>query len=439
MDGIIYSAVARNLAEGIGSFWFPYFSEAHMATASFHEHPPLAFGFMAIFYKFLGTGIYTERLYTLATFIITAMLIVKFWRMLMPTHYKMAWLPVLLWVITPLVSWSFHNNMLENTMGIFVLGGTMAAYRSFKADVSRFYWAMWAGFLVVCGFLTKGFPALFVWITPLAFAFAERKNLGKALLQVVIMIGVGAIAFAFIQFYDPAKESLDIYLFERTANRLNQTSTQTDSFYIIQVLFENLAVPFGLMVLTSLIFGRFTKDKLGWSCITSALFFLGFAGSVPFMITQYQYGHYLVPVIPFFGLAFASMVLPLIEKTTSKWRRNIFLQLSGWVMIGVGIGIAIYMSGKDGRDVEQLHDVRVLQANIEPGSTLLTNSEINSFWSFKAYLERYARIGLNDRIKSTESPYQLVRKGAAPDELHSLQSEVSPQLIEFDLYLLNEE
>ncbi|KAB2815080.1 ArnT family glycosyltransferase [Phaeocystidibacter marisrubri] len=434
MDAVIYSAVGRNLAEGTGTFWFPYFSEAHMASPTFHEHPPLAFGFMALFYKLFGSGIHTERIYTGVTFIITAVLIVKFWRMIWPTHYKMAWLPVLLWVITPLVMWSFRNNMLENTMGLFVLGGTMAAYRGFKADTRHFYWAAWAGLLVVCGFMVKGLPALFVWTTPVAFALAERKNFWKSILQVVIMMVVAGIATFALYMYEPARESLDIYLFERTANRLNSVGTTDNSFTIVKVLLENLIVPFGLTILVGTIFSRINKERLQWSPSISALLFMGLAGSVPFMLTTYQYGHYLVPVIPFFALAFASMLRPIIEKTTSKWRRNVVLQISGWVLIGVGIGISVYTAGKVGRDSDQLHDVRILRDNLESGTILETDAATNSYWSFKAYLERYAHIRLSDRIQSTESAYQLVPKGAAPNSAHPIQSDISVQLIEFDLY-----
>lgn len=433
MDGVIYSAVGRNLSEGIGSFWFPYFSEAHMATATFHEHPPLAFGFMSLFYRLFGTGIHTERIFIAVSFVITAVLMVKFWRMIWPTHYKMAWLPVLLWVITPIVFWSFRNNMLENVLGLFILGGTMAAYRAMKADSRHVYWSIWAAFLVVLGFLVKGFPALFVWATPLALAIPAKKQIGKAVLHTCIMVAFAGIAGALIYAYEPARESMHIYLFERTANRLAD-GTNNASFTILQVLAENLVVPFTLVLITGLIAAKVNSERLEWPQIVSFLFFMGLAGSVPFVFSSYQYGHYLVPIIPFFALAFASLLRPLIEKTTSKWRRNVVLQITGWVLIGVGIGISIYTGGKDGRDYDQLHDVRVLRDNLDSDTVLLTDGELNSYWSFKAYLERYAHIHLNDRLEGSATTYQLVRKGKAPDEYHPVQSEISPQLIEFDLY-----
>jgi 4-amino-4-deoxy-L-arabinose transferase-like glycosyltransferase len=52
MDGVQYAAVARNLAKGIGSFWFPVFSDNYVAGLnSFHEHPPLVYYLQSFFFK----------------------------------------------------------------------------------------------------------------------------------------------------------------------------------------------------------------------------------------------------------------------------------------------------------------------------------------------------------------------------------------------------
>jgi 4-amino-4-deoxy-L-arabinose transferase-like glycosyltransferase len=55
MDGELYTAVSHNLANGIGTFWFPSFSYHNLAGIkdSFHEQPPLVFGIQALFFKIL--------------------------------------------------------------------------------------------------------------------------------------------------------------------------------------------------------------------------------------------------------------------------------------------------------------------------------------------------------------------------------------------------
>ncbi|MDR1182885.1 MAG: hypothetical protein LBL13_13005, partial [Bacteroidales bacterium] len=42
MDGLIYSTIAKNMANGLCSFWEPHFTTT--CHANFYEHPPLAFG-----------------------------------------------------------------------------------------------------------------------------------------------------------------------------------------------------------------------------------------------------------------------------------------------------------------------------------------------------------------------------------------------------------
>jgi 4-amino-4-deoxy-L-arabinose transferase-like glycosyltransferase len=78
MDGLLYTCVAKNQGNGIGSFWFPI-SDATWNVAgktTFHEHPPLVFGIQSIFFEVLGNSMYVERFYSFLTACITALLIV---------------------------------------------------------------------------------------------------------------------------------------------------------------------------------------------------------------------------------------------------------------------------------------------------------------------------------------------------------------------------
>ena len=126
MDGVLYTAVAKNQAEGFGSFWYPIFADTwnKHGVHTFHEHPPLVFGIQSLFFKIFGTSIYVERFYSLLSAIITAWLIHINWKALFQNQkhlIKFSWLPILFWIIIPICFWSFQNNMQENTMGIFTL------------------------------------------------------------------------------------------------------------------------------------------------------------------------------------------------------------------------------------------------------------------------------------------------------------------------------
>src|SRR5690606_19575093 len=74
MDGLIYATIAKNLANGMGSFWYLKFSETFFSA--FHEHPPLAMALQSIFFKIFGDSIYVERFYSMGSFLITGYIMV---------------------------------------------------------------------------------------------------------------------------------------------------------------------------------------------------------------------------------------------------------------------------------------------------------------------------------------------------------------------------
>ena len=83
VDGVTYASIARNLAEGRGSFWSP----AYTATLypQFHEHPPLGFWLQSLWFRVFGDHLFVERLYALAVGLATACLIAAIWRQLQQT------------------------------------------------------------------------------------------------------------------------------------------------------------------------------------------------------------------------------------------------------------------------------------------------------------------------------------------------------------------
>jgi len=80
LDGLIYSTVSKNLANGIGTFWNPHFTATCMPN--FHEHPPLAFGIQSLFYRFLGESRFIDKVYSLFTLLIAGCIILKIWNKL---------------------------------------------------------------------------------------------------------------------------------------------------------------------------------------------------------------------------------------------------------------------------------------------------------------------------------------------------------------------
>ena len=100
MDGLYYAAIARNLSEGVGSFW-----ALHLTNCSFpvfNEHPPLAIWLQSLMFYCIGDNLFIERIYSLSTFIVTGFIIHLIWKEI--TNIKLqhlSWVPLFLWIIIP--------------------------------------------------------------------------------------------------------------------------------------------------------------------------------------------------------------------------------------------------------------------------------------------------------------------------------------------------
>ena len=115
LDGVVYSTIARNLANGNGTIWDRHYTE--ILDPHFHSHPPLAMALQSVFYKLFGDHLFIDKLYSIFTFLLSAIVIVKIWKQL---NNNKTWLPLLFWISIPLVTWAATNNVLENTLCIFI-------------------------------------------------------------------------------------------------------------------------------------------------------------------------------------------------------------------------------------------------------------------------------------------------------------------------------
>ena len=159
IDGIQYAVVSKNLANGLGTFWFPFLGEnwLHGGSNSFLEHPPLVYAIQSIFFRILGDSIYTERIYCFLMAILSALLIVQIWNLVTkdnPEIKNFSWLPVLIWTGMPLVYRSFQMNVQENTMGVFLLAAVYWIVRGLNTRRNSYFYFMLAGVFIFLVFVT---------------------------------------------------------------------------------------------------------------------------------------------------------------------------------------------------------------------------------------------------------------------------------------------
>lgn len=419
MDGVLYAAVAKNQAEGFGSFWYPIFSDTwnKHGVHTFHEHPSLVFGIQSLFFKLLGTSIYVERFYSFLTAVLTAWLIHLNWKVLFQNQkdlIKFSWLPILFWIIIPVCFWSFQNNMQENTMGIFTLASTYFLLKFYFRKSKTKYLILSGGFIFLASFC-KGIPGFF----PLAFPFliwiSHRKTSFVNIIHQTSLLGFTTFLFyALLMLHEPARESLSFYFENRLMGRIDSDPTVGNRFYIVGRLFQELLPP---LILGGLIL-FFLKLKLKQLAFVkndlqqAILFFLiGFAGTLPLLLTMVQKGFYMVHALPYFGIAIAIIVAPNLsyffdKKSAQEKYNNIFTFISSLHLI-VAILFSTLQIGNSKRDAEMLHDVYLLK-NILPEKAHITlEKSIHQDWGLKVYLMRNSEISTSNTIFY---PYFLVEK-----------------------------
>lgn len=441
MDAMLYTSVAHNLSHGIGTFWFPQFSVLGVSQLpAFHEQPPLVFGIQALFFKVFGDSIYVERLYTFITMCTTAILINKLWKDIFKNNIrlkKIGWLPIILWITIPICYWSFENNMLENTMGIFVLSAVILIYQSLHSERIRIIKLVFAGVFIFMATLSKGFPGFFPIIIPFLFWIIFKKHsFSKALLQSIIIISVPLIVY-FILFKIPeSSESLSAYIFKRVLQRISNDHIVGSRFYILVRLFAEL-IPQLLFVgiLFSIVKIKKMKTQMNKNIKTWVFFLLiGLSASVPLMLTLVQKGFYFVPALPFFAIGLAVFISPIIINlmeliNINGFKFKIFRGLSAILLIAV-ISFSIMQKGKFGRHKELLHDVYLIGKVVPQHTSVSVPRDIWNNWDMQCYLIRYFNISLIPELKNN---YCIIDNTIKEDTLVNY-TKVDIPTIQYDLY-----
>jgi len=248
MDGLIYSSVAKNLSEGIGSFWNPSFTATLLTE--FHEHPPFAIGLQSLFFMILGEGRHTEKIYSFLTYLFVALTILKIWK---DSGYKNGWIPLFFWFIIPVVSWACPNNLLENTLTIFTTL-SLLFYLGSRRKL-KYLFLFLSGAMLALGFLTKGFVALFPWSLPFVFWLSVKPGSFKNMItETLIMVLSTLVPLALIILMPESGASLHKYVDTQVIGSIRNVVTVESRFYIIsRHASEQITV--NIIVMNLLIYG----------------------------------------------------------------------------------------------------------------------------------------------------------------------------------------
>jgi hypothetical protein len=439
-DGLIYSSISQNLADGVGTFWQPHFSQT--LYPEFFEHPPLVFGLQSGFMSLLDGAFFAEKLYGLLAASSVLILLALIWRKLVKTdaQKQLYWLPVFCWIITPKNSWSFGNNMLENTMAVFSLASVYLLLLTIGwTGAKRMLGILGAAICLLLAFLSKGFPGLF----PLAFfilyflLFKPNYSIKRMLKDsAILVLSTAAVFFVFFFFNTAAQESMTTYIDSQVIGSITGKNRVGSRLVLMKNLFNEL-IP---ILIISLIFLGVYWKKIKLFISENAmlkrrvLFFLaiGLSASVPMMVSLKISSFYLITALPYFALAGAFFLTPFVSATVDKLKASKIgfniLRLFAVLAIAFGIGLTAVNVNTIGRNHDMFNDMDQLEKHIDPSSIISLHSSYHGDWTTIAYLQRYLRISV-DRI-NMDRAYYLVPINTAPPAGYS---QVSLQTQKFDL------
>ena len=425
LDGVLYAAVARNLAEGLGDFWHLHYTQT--ADNVFYGHPPLVFGLQALFFKIFGDHLFVERLYSLFTFILTAFAIHLAWKEIFydkKEYRTISWLPLLLWAITPLVFWSYSNNMLENTVSVFTISAVYLLIKWIRSPGYRLI--MLSGMLIFFGMLSKGPVALFpLAFLPLCF-FILKISLQRAALHTVLLAAVPVMLSAGLFFIPEAKESLFNYFDLQVVRSIKgELELSEDRFYIIERLFSELIFA-GIFCLLIYLLARIKKERpvtdkslKSWSAL---MLLTGLSASLPILISPKQMGFYLVPSMPYLALGFAILTAPAMLLLINRINPNaIFLKRftrTSAVVFAASILLPFAFINKMSRDKMLIADVKTIGKVIPHDNVISASPQLSNNWRLYAYLARFYNISLD--IQNQHEYFLTVKDAEAPADEYKL-------------------
>ena len=369
LDGVYYATISKNLSNGLGSFWFlPSIASSDV----FHGHPPLAMGLQSIFFSIFGDSIYIERFYSLLTFIVTGFFIHLIWEEVIGKKYSLySWVVLFFWAIIPLNSWACSNNILENTMNIFVASSVFFLIKNIRTN--DLVYIMISGVCLSLAFLSKGFTGLF----PLSFFFLyylvfPSMTFKEMIRRTLLLIASTLTPFLLLYvFYPPAIDSLSEYINVQVIDSLKNVQTTNNRFSITTRLFNymkfiHLFTILSVFVYIVYLFRRKVLDNiflilmtiLFISCLVIELFvdtdrnflyiynyvflllfliyqsrssiesniissasirwiiffmLLGFSGVLPMIISLKQGGFYILTALPYFVISFTILIIPILS------------------------------------------------------------------------------------------------------------------------------
>lgn len=427
MDGVINASVAKLYAEGTGSFF--HLQEQYYANGSYVGHPPLAFALQAGFFKVFGTAFYLDKVYSVLCALLQLLLIKWLWNTIVPNEKlkRMSWLACLLWVLSPIISWGYSSNLLENTMTLFTTLALIAIATYTSKGKYLVGLAFAAALFTFGAILCKGPVGLFVLAAPLVLiGTSEHYTLRKALLFMMAYGGMLAAMALGLWLLPNGQALVKAYLSEQLKPSMSIADGNTLAKRL--VLLPNLLkalIPMLAIVVLALIAPKKlakgitnTQTKLALRYIL-----LGLCGTLPILLSNKQSAFYVIPAMPVFAIGFALLSVDVVAAITERiFTRKVLLGIGGLSVIAIiafaVMGIQNY--GTYLRDQDKLTDAAELHSFIDNAAKVSDpQHHFIDEYHFKAYLSRLYGIA----VYPNQSQPWVITKEPLPNQTPTYQGQ----------------
>lgn len=318
-DGTEYASIARNMSEGLGTFWAPYLDDTNWPVH--WEHPPLIYWIQSIFFRLFGDGLYFEGIYGFGIALVILYLTAMFWQRVRRDFQLPvlgSWWPLLLLISLTAFSYYVQSNRLVATFLIFALLETYFAYRSMAGGKSTVIYAIATGLTVYLGLIAKGPVAFFAFAVPTIGCLTIKPGFSRAAASTLLAMVMCAACFLLTGLLFP--ESMDFWKFfmkTQIFTSLASTRAGGDTYFsYIERLISQMIVPFGLTGMIMLILKAHFRD-LKFNRHAAFFLLIALAGCLPFFVSKRQHLRYVLHSLPFFVLSLAFVTDNIAEKVES--------------------------------------------------------------------------------------------------------------------------
>lgn len=409
-DGVTYASIARNLADGLGTIWNPYYTETVYPV--FHEHPPFAFFLRSALYKVFPDSIYVESFYGffIGILIIYLIHLARGFSTKSSESISSLWSVMLLFSIAPITSWILSANLLELELTIFSLLAVILPLRAeTRSSGRRVLLLLASGVCVAAAFLVKGPTALFPLATPILMflVYGNVRSMVAYFFSWVNAILGFFLPMAALWFLSPKFQGFLQSYFEVQVMRSIQGARETGSrFTILESMVNETILPLILCLILVLVYRKKINQRITMSKPAILFLLVGLSASLPILVSPKQSRFYFFPALPYFilsiSLVFGNQLQALHESVARSLKAPKIIRMISVLMILVSIFLLIQQKNRPRREQEFHMDFSLHKLEIPPRQLVsVYPPELESNWPIVAYMQRQFKASLTGKLGNT--------------------------------------